>query len=104
MLTSLVVYLKKISLYLDEKLWIKFKESILRKYGTLRKLSNEVENILRASIIDEEIEKAFKISGLNVKPIFSPEEIKHNRPQLRGPSSEALIRKMRGRRIAEALP
>ncbi|MEM3629875.1 MAG: hypothetical protein QXY18_00480 [Nitrososphaerota archaeon] len=54
-------------------------------------------------MIDEEIEKAFKNIGINVKTVFSPEEVKRNRPQLRGPPSEVLIKKMRGRRI-EGLP
>ncbi|MEM3419091.1 MAG: hypothetical protein QW806_02590 [Nitrososphaerota archaeon] len=95
--------MKKVSLYLNEELWIRFKEAVLKKHGTLRKLSDEVENLLRASMIDEEIEKAFKNMGINVKTVFSPEEVKRNRPQLRGPPSEVLIKKMRGRRV-EGLP
>lgn len=98
-----MVCLKKVSLYLNEELWIRFKEAVLKKHGTLRKLSDEVENLLRASMIDEEIEKAFKNMGISVKTVFSPEEVKRNRPQLRGPPSEVLIKKMRGRRI-EGLP
>lgn len=98
-----MVCLKKVSLYLNEELWIRFKETVLKKHGTLRKLSDEVENLLRASMIDEEIEKAFKNIGINVKTVFSPEEVKRNRPQLRGPPSEVLIKKMRGRRV-EGLP
>ena len=62
-LNSLVVYLKKVSLYIDEKLWTKFKEIVLRKHGTLRKLSSEVESLLRASLIDEEIGHVFKRMG-----------------------------------------
>ncbi|MEM3406550.1 MAG: hypothetical protein QXM07_02735 [Nitrososphaerota archaeon] len=95
--------MKKVSLYLNEELWIRFKEAVLKKHGTLRKLSDEVENLLRASMIDEEIEKAFKNMGISVKTVFSPEEVKRNRPQLRGPPSEVLIKKMRGRRV-EGLP
>lgn len=98
-----MVCLKKVSLYLNEELWIRFKEAVLKKHGTLRKLSDEVENLLRASMIDEEIEKAFKNMGISVKTVFSPEEVKRNRPQLRGPPSEVLIKKMRGRRV-EGLP
>jgi len=50
-------------------------------------------------IDDGDIEKAFKNMGsFNVK-VLSPEEVKHNRPRLRGPSSEALVRKMRSRRV-----
>lgn len=97
-----MVCLKKVSLYLNEELWIRFKEAVLKKHGTLRKLSDEVENLLRASMIDE-IRKAFKNMGISVKTVFSPEEVKRNRPRLQGPPSEVLIKKMRGRHV-EGLP
>ncbi|MBS7612255.1 hypothetical protein KEJ27_08680 [Candidatus Bathyarchaeota archaeon] len=96
--------MKKVSLYLDDKLWIKFKEVVLRRHGTLRKLSNEVENVLRASLVEENIEEAFKAMDLDVKVVSSPEDVKRSRPKLQGPSSELLIRKMRGMRIDEGLP
>jgi len=94
--------LKKVSVYLDEKLWIRFKEDVLRRHGTLRKLSSEVESLLRFSLADEGIRLAFKKAGINLRDV-SPENVKRNRPELRGPPSEVLIRDMRGRRIAEGL-
>ncbi len=102
--SSLVVYLKKVSIYLNEEIWIKFKEAILRKYGTLRRLSDEVESLLRSSLVDEDIEKAFKDMNVEAEVSFSPEEVKRSRPKLQGPPSEALIREMRGKRIVESLP
>ena len=87
-------------MYLDEALWIKFKEIVLRKHGTLRKLSDEVERVLRASLIDEGIQSAFEKMGIEVRIPISPEMVKQDRPKLRGPPSEVLIREMRGRRIA----
>jgi len=96
--------LKKVSLYIDEKLWTEFKEAILRRHGTLRKLSSEVENLLRAFLIDEEIWRTFEKMGVDIRVLISPEEIKRNRPKLRGPPSEDLIREMRGKRIAEGIP
>jgi len=99
-----VVYLKKVSLYIDEKLWIKFKELVLRKHGTLRKLSDEVESLLRTFLIDEEVEQALKRMDVDIEALISPEEVKRGRPELRGPPSEDLIREMRGRRIAEGIP
>ena len=95
--------MKKVSLYLDEELWVKFKEAVLRKHGTLRKLSSEVESLLRASLVDEDVERALKKMGIDVKAFISPEEVKKGRPKLRGPPSQVLIREMRGRRIAENL-
>jgi len=102
-LNCMVVYLKKVSLYIDEELWNKFKEIVLRKHGTLRKLSSEVESLLRASLIDEEIGHVFKRMGLDVRIPRSSEEIKKSRPKLRGPSSEILIRELRGRRVVEGI-
>lgn len=91
--------MKKVSLYLDEEVWVKFKEAVLKKHGTLRKLSSEVESLLRASLVNEDVEQAFK--KMSVKTFISPEEVKQGRPKLRGPPSQILIREMRGRRVAE---
>ena len=38
---------------------------------------------------------------IDVRTLRSPEEIKKSRPKLRVPSSEVLIREMRGRYVAE---
>ena len=103
MLSSLMVYLKKVSLYLNEDLWIKFKEAVLRRYGTLRRLSSEVENLLRTSLVDEDVEQAFERMNVDIKTIFSLEKVKRGRPKLQGPPSEILIKEMRGRRVAENL-
>lgn len=104
MSSSLVVYLKKVSLYLDEDLWIRFKEAVLRRHGTLRKLSSEVENLLQTLLFDENIESAFKKMDINIRVVFSPEEVKRSRPELQGPPSESLIRGMREKWIAKDLP
>jgi len=98
-----MVYLKKVSLYLNEDLWIKFKEAVLRRYGTLRRLSSEVENLLRTSLVDEDVEQAFERMNVDIKTTFSLEKVKRGRPKLQGPPSEILIKEMRGRRVAENL-
>jgi hypothetical protein len=103
MLSSLGVCLKKVSLYLNENLWNKFKEAVLRRHGTLRRLSSEVEELLRTSLVDEDVEQAFMRMNVDMKIIFSPEGVKQGRPKLQGPPSEIIIREMRGRRIAEGL-
>lgn len=89
-------------MYLDEELWAKFKEAVLRRHGTLRKLSDEVENLLRFSLVGEEVELAFERLNIKVKAV-SIDRIKRERPKLRGLPSEIIIRKMRGRRVVEAL-
>ena len=96
--------MRKVSLYIDEDLWVRFKEAVLRKHGTLRKLSSEVESLIRESLIGEEAIQGFAGLDVEVDTLISPKEIKENRPRLRGPPSEAIIREMRGRRIAEDIP
>jgi hypothetical protein len=99
----LVVYLKKVSLYIDEELWARFKEFVLRKHGTLRKLSCEVENLLQTSLVDEKVRQAFEKMSVDVRTLISPEEIKRERPKLRGPPSENLIREMREKPVAKGI-
>jgi len=99
-----VVCLKKVSLYLDERLWARFKEVVLGRHGTLRKLSNEVEGVIRSSIVDEEyLKQAFKMAGANLNVSISSEELRKVRPKLRGPPSEVLVRGMRRARFAESV-
>lgn len=95
--------MKKVSLYLDEELWTRFKEVVLGRYGTLRRLSNEVESLLRTSLVEEDVEQTFKKMGIDVKAFISPENVKQDRPKLRGPSSEVLVRQMRRRRVVEGV-
>jgi len=96
--------LKKVSLYIDEEKWTKFKEEVFRKYGTLRKLSAEVEALLDSSLVEDALIKAFKNLGMDVRGTISSKEVEQYRPVSRGPSSGELIREMRRKRIAENLP
>ncbi len=102
--TCMVVNLKKVSLYVDEERWAKFKEEVFRKYGTLRKLSDEVEALLDSSLVEDALVKAFKNLGVDVKGTISSKEVEQDRPISRGPSSGEFIREMRRKRIAENLP
>lgn len=95
--------MKKVSLYVDEALWNRLKEEVLRKRGTLRSLSAEVESLLRSSLVDEGVQSAFSGLGIEVRGVVSPEEIRRDRPRLRGPPSEELVREMRGRRVAKTV-
>ena len=67
-------------------------------------MSSEVENLLRTSLVDEEVGRVFERMGIEIEVPASPEVVKRGRPELRGPSSEDLVREMRGRRVAEGIP
>ena len=94
----------KVSVYVDDSVWLKFKAQVFEKQGSLRKISKEVEELLQATIMEDEIISAFKKTGIAVKGEISSREIKQTRIRLKGPPSEEIVKKMRRRRVAETLP
>lgn len=94
----------KVGLYVDDEVWAKFKELVFKKHKTLRRLSSEVEVLLRSLMMDEVITSGLGGIGVEVKETMPSSEVKRGRPPLRGPPAEEIVREMRGRRLAEALP
>ena len=94
----------KVSIYVDDSVWLTFREKVFQKHGNLRKLSSEVESLLRAAIVEDAVISTFEKIGAKAKGTISSKEIKTSRPQLRGPPSEEILMKMRRKRVAEALP
>ncbi len=93
----------KISIYLDDEVWAKFREQVFKKYGNLRRLSSEVENVLRSTLIDELVVHEFEKMGAKAPEMVWAQEVGEKRPTLKGPSSEALVREMREKRVEKAL-
>lgn len=93
----------KVSVYVDDAVWESFKAQVFQKYGSMRKLSSEVETLLRAAIIQNQMVPALEKAGFKAKGTTSSQEIKALRPKLRGPPSEEIVRKMRHGRIAQTL-
>ena len=93
----------KVSVYVDDAVWANFKEQVFRKHGNMRKLSSEVETLLKASILQNQMISAFEKMGVYAKGTSSSQEIKILRPKLRGPASEEIVKEMRQRRIAQTL-
>ncbi len=93
----------KVSVYVDDSVWLKFKAQVFEKHGSLRKISKEVEELLQATIMEDEIISAFKKTGIAVKETTS-QEIKQTRITLKGPPAEEIVKEMRRRRVAETLP
>jgi hypothetical protein len=96
--------LTKVSIYVNDKVWSDFKKEVFQKYGSLRKISSEVEMLLRSLIVQDFVVSGFERIGVKADGAISSSEIKAARPILRGPSSEGLIREMRRKRVAETLP
>jgi len=87
-----------------DSVWINFREQVFQKHGNLRKLSSEVEKLLRDAVVEDAVISEFGKIGIKAKGIISSQEIKAARPLLRGPPSEKILREMRRKRVAEALP
>ena len=94
----------KVSIYINDKVWSNFKKEVFQKYGSLRKISSEIEELLRSMIVQEVVFSGFTKVGVKANGTVSSSEIKAKRPLLRGSSSEKIIRKMRQKRVAETLP
>lgn len=90
--------MKKVSLYVDEKVWASFKEEVFRKYGSLRRLSSEVEALLRDFAIEDALMSTFAKAGIKASGFISSDDVKHGRPALVGPPSEKIVRGARDRR------
>jgi len=95
--------LAKVSLYINEEVWAKFREEVFRKYGSLRKLSSEVEALLRSTLVEDKVKSEFEKLGIKTGSTISSMEVKEKRCMLKGPPSEKIVRKMRQKRVAEAL-
>ena len=93
----------KVSIYVDDAVWASFKEQVFQKHGSMRKLSSEVETLLKASILQNQMISAFEKMGVIAKGTSSSQEIKALRPKLRGPASEEIVKEMRRRRIAQTV-
>jgi len=91
--------LKKVSVYLDERTWGKFKASVFARYGSLRNLSQEVEALFKSLDTEDALLLLSDKMGLGAKGLITSEEVKKNRPALKGPPSEEIIREMRGSRL-----
>ena len=93
----------KVSIYVDDEIWGSFKTQVFQKHGNLRKLSSEVEKLLRAAIVEDHVISAFEKIGVTAKGTISSTEIKASRPQLRGLPSEEILKEMRQKRFAQTI-
>ena len=89
----------KVSLYISDDAWNRFREQVFSRYGTLRKLSEEVEGRISAEDMEKIIESWTRTVGIPMDRHVTSGEIKRNRPKSRGASTESILRKMRDRRL-----
>jgi hypothetical protein len=83
----------KVTVYLDDDVWSKFRASVFEKHGSLKVLSKQVELSLKQALQEDEV--LTYLAGLRGKG--SPN--KHVRPRLRGSPAEVDVREMRRKRF-----
>ena len=87
----------KVSVYIDEELWKKFKKMIVQRTGDTRSLSREVQTLIEETIVEKTLLDAFKRLGLNLEKLPSFGDIKLVVPT-EPTSSGRIVREMRGKR------
>lgn len=89
----------KVSLYIDDELWKKFKRNVLRKTGDLRTFSSEVQALIRDTSDEDSLRNGFEKMGVSTRPI-TYSQVAMIRPSVRT-SSASMLRKMRKHRFAK---
>lgn len=59
----------KVSLYLRDELWEKFKRGILRRTGEIRTLSSEVQSLIQDSLVEDAVLSGFERMRIECKPL-----------------------------------
>ncbi len=83
----------KVTVYLDDDVWSKFRASVFEKHGSLKVLSKEVELSLKQALQEGDV--LTYLTRLRGKG--GPK--KHVRPHLRGSPAEVDVREMRRKRF-----
>jgi len=89
--------LGKVSIYMDEELWKKFKKMIVQRTGDTRSLSKEVQSLIEETILEKVLLDAFKRLDLNLKKLPSFGDIRPVVPT-KSTSAGRMVREMRDER------
>ena len=83
----------KVTVYVDDQVWSKFRASVFQRRGTLKVLSKEVEESLRSTLVEEDVLPYLAKLKASLRPKTRA------RPVERRSTAEAQIRRMRRRRF-----
>jgi hypothetical protein len=83
----------KVTVYVDDEVWSRFRASVFHRHGSLKVLSKEVEESLKSSLVEADVIPYLEELRASLKPKS------RIRPESRGPRAQALVRRMRGRRF-----
>ena len=91
----------KVSLYVRDEVWDKFRKTVLRRTGDPRSLSSEVQALIRDSLMEDVVSAGFERMGRASKPLSST-QVKAVAPS--SPTSAAdTLREMREGRHGKAV-
>jgi|SRR6267143_2699885 len=91
----------KVTFYIDDETWARFKRRVVRRSGTLRGISRELQAIVQDSLLEENLSKAFRALGYEPGAFPSDVEVSPVVPH-EPTSSAAVTRELRGKRHNEA--
>ena len=89
----------KTTINVDEETWNRFKRSVTSRYGSIRSLSDAVEEAIKCFNIEELLETFVKQAGIEVEPYPSLREVEERRRKLATSAGEE-VRAMRDERVA----
>ena len=89
----------KTTINVDEETWNRFKRSVTSRYGSIRSLSDAVEEAIKCFNIEELLEMFVKQAGIEVESYPSLREVEERRPKLATSAGEE-VRAMREERVA----
>jgi len=89
----------KVSIYIEDELWRRFREAVLRARGTSRALSDHVSELIEDALTQEAVVRGFSMIDKSPSKIISAAEIKPISPKAKT-SSEKIVREMRDGRAA----
>jgi len=86
----------KVSLYVRDEVWDKFRRAVLRRTGDPRALSSEVQTLIQDSLVEDTLITGFEKMKISSKPLISTQvvAVKPSAPT----SAEKTLREMRGKR------
>ncbi len=96
--------MSKATFYINDRAWKRFREQVIARHGTLRKLSDEVEDLIRSEDMESVVASGANKAGISWERMLTPSAIKKARPKLRGATAETVLRHMRDQHHTGRLP
>ncbi|MHA1267608.1 MAG: hypothetical protein ACTSRS_20395 [Candidatus Helarchaeota archaeon] len=89
--------MKKVTFYTDEELWKKFSASVVEKEGSTRKISEQLQILMKSFLLNNFLEAIIKEFNIKIDSYISSDDVKKDRPSV-NVSSADLVRKGRDSR------